>query len=73
MEVTPKERLILNEWKSRQKQYEEAKNVLKGELSRYGLASREFDTAKVEFEMLKEEYDNFEKENHSVLVKHNAI
>lgn len=73
MEITPKEQLILTEWKTRERQYEEAKKALKLELSRYGMASREFNAAKVEFEMLKEEFDNFEKENHKILAKHNVI
>jgi hypothetical protein len=66
-EVTPKEKLIINEWKKRQAQHEQAKKVLKDVLSKYGLASSEFNAARVEFEMLKEEFDNFEKENHDVL------
>jgi hypothetical protein len=36
-------------------------------LNKYGVASREFNAARVEFEMLKEEFDNFEKENHDAL------
>lgn len=66
-EVTPKEKLIINEWKKRQAQYEQAKLVLKDVLGKHGIASREFNSARVEFEMLKEEFDNFEKENHDVL------
>ena len=66
-EVTPKEKQIINEWKKRQAQYEHAKQELKQVLGNYGVASREFNAARVEFEMLKEEFDNFEKENHSVL------
>lgn len=66
-EVTPKEKLIINEWKKRQAQHEQAKQALKDVLGKYGAASREFNAARVEFEMLKEEFDNFEKENHDVL------
>ena len=66
-EVTQKEKLILKEWKKRQAQYEHTKLALKDVLGKYGVASREFNAARVEFEMLKEEFDNFEKENHSVL------
>jgi chromosome segregation ATPase len=69
-EVTPKEKLIINEWKKRQAQHEQAKQELKSALSKYGVASREFNTARVEFEMLKEEFDNFEKENHAVLANY---
>ncbi len=63
-EVTPKDKLIMAEWKKRQRQYEQAQQVLKDVLGKYGMASREFNAARVEFEMLKEEFDNFEKENH---------
>ena len=66
-EVTPKEKLIINEWKKRQAQHEQAKQELKNVLSKYGIASSEFNAARVEFEMLKEEFDNFEKENHDIL------
>lgn len=66
-ELTAKEKLIIKEWKARQAQYEEAKQQLKGALGSYGVASREFNAARVEFEMLKEEFDNFEKENHKIL------
>lgn len=66
-ELTAKEKLIVNEWKQRQAQYEKEKQALKDVLSKYGAASREFNAARVEFEMLKEEFDNFEKENHKVL------
>ena len=66
-EATPKEKLIIHEWKKRQARYEQAKQALKNELSKYGIASSEFNAARVEFEMLKEEFDNFEKENHEVL------
>lgn len=66
-EVTPKEKVIINEWKKRRTQYEQAKQALKDVLGKYGLASSEFNAARVEFEMLKEEFDNFEKENHDVL------
>lgn len=50
-EVTPKEMLIINEWKKRQAQYEQAKQALKEVLGKYGLASSEFNAARVEFEM----------------------
>lgn len=66
-EVTPKEKLIISEWKKRLAHYEQAKQVLKDVLGKYGVASSEFNAARVEFEMLKEEFDNFEKENHDVL------
>lgn len=66
-ELTANEKLIIIEWKKRQAQYEEAKQVLKESLGKYGVASSEFNAARVEFEMLKEEFDNFEKENHRVL------
>ena len=66
-DVTPKEKLIISEWKKREAQYEKAKQVLKDVLSKYGVASREFSAARVEFEMLKEEFDNFVKEHHDVL------
>ena len=66
-EVTPKEKVIINEWKKRRTQYEQAKQALKDVLSKYGVASTEFNAARVEFEMFKEEFDNFEKENHDVL------
>jgi hypothetical protein len=66
-ELTAKEKLIISEWKKRQAQYEEAKQALKEVLGQYGIASREFNAARVEFEMLKEEFDNFEKENHRIL------
>lgn len=66
-EATPKEKLIINEWKKREAQYEQAKQALKDVLGKHGIASREFNAARVEFEMLKEEFDNFEKENHDVL------
>ena len=69
-EVTPKNKLIINEWKKRQARYEQAKQVLKDVLGKYGVASREFNAARVEFEMLKEEFDNYEKENHEVLSKY---
>jgi hypothetical protein len=66
-ELTPKEKLVINEWKKRQAKYEQAKQVLKDTLGKYGIASSEFNAARVEFEMLKEEFDHFEKENHEVL------
>ena len=66
-ELTAKEKLIISEWKKYQAQQEEAKQVLKEVLGKYGVASREFNAARVEFEMLKEEFDNFEKENHRIL------
>jgi len=66
-EVTDKEKLIINEWKQRQAQYEKEKQELTKVLGKYGAASREFNAARVEFEMLKEEFDNFEKENNKVL------
>lgn len=66
-EVSAKDKLIITEWKKRQAQYEKEKQALKDVLSQYGAASREFHTARVEFEMLKEEFDNFEKEHHHVL------
>jgi hypothetical protein len=66
-EVTPKDKLIIIEWKKRQAQHEQAKQELKDVLAKYGVASREFNAARVEFEMLKEEFDNFEKENHDLL------
>ncbi len=66
-DLTPKEKLIINEWKNRQRQYEQSKQALKDVLAKYGVASREFNAARVEFEMLKEEFDNFEKENHDAL------
>jgi polyhydroxyalkanoate synthesis regulator phasin len=66
-ELTPKEKLIVNEWKKRQEQHEQAKQKLKDVLGKYGIASSEFNAARVEFEMLKEEFDNFEKENRDVL------
>lgn len=66
-EVTQKEKLIINEWKERQVQYEHAKQALKSALAKYGVASSEFNAARVDFEMLKEEFDNFVKENHEVL------
>lgn len=66
-EATQKEKLIINEWKKREVQYEQEKQALKDVLGKYGVASREFNAARVEFEMLKEEFDNFEKENHDVL------
>lgn len=66
-EVTPQEKLIINEWKKRQVKYEQAKQALKDVMSNYGAASREFNAARVDFEMLKEEFDNFEKENHAIL------
>lgn len=66
-ELTAKEKLIVSEWKIRQAKHEEAKQVLKEALGKYGVASREFSAARVEFEMLKEEFDNFEKEHHDIL------
>lgn len=66
-EVTPKEKLVIAEWKKRVAQHEEAKQVLKETLARYGVASSEFKAARVDFEMLKEEFDNFEKEHHKTL------
>lgn len=66
-ELTAKEKQIISEWKKRQAQYEEGKRVLKEVLGKYGVASSEFNAARVEFEMLKEEFDNFEKENHRIL------
>lgn len=66
-ELTANQKLIVNEWKKRQTQYEQAKQELKNVLAKYGMASREFNAAKVEFEMLKEEFDNFENENHKLL------
>lgn len=66
-EVTPQGKVIISEWKKRRVQYEQAKQALKNILDKYGVASREFNAARVEFEMLKEEFDNFEKENHDVL------
>ena len=59
-ELTAKEKLIISEWKTRQAQYEEAKHALREVLGKYGVASREFNTARVEFEMRKEEFDNFD-------------
>jgi hypothetical protein len=66
-ELTAQEKLIVNEWKKRQVKYEQAKQELKNVLGKHGLASREFNTARVDFELLKEEFDQFEKENHAVL------
>lgn len=66
-QVAAKDKLIIIEWKKRQVQHEQAKQELKNMLAKYGVASREFNAARVEFEMLKEEFDNFEKENHEVL------
>lgn len=66
-ELTAKEKLIIAEWKIRQAKHEEAKQVLKDVLGKYGVASREFNAARVDFEMLKEEFDNFEKEHHKIL------
>ena len=66
-ELTAEEKLIISEWKKRQAKHEEAKQELKKVLGKYGIASSEFNAARVEFEMLKEEFDNFEKENHGVL------
>lgn len=69
-EVTPNDKLIVNEWKKRQAKHEQAKQELREVLGRHGVASREFNAARVEFEMLKEEFDNFEKENQDVLSKY---
>ncbi len=69
-EVTQNEKLIITEWKERQARYEQAKQALKHVLGKYGVASSEFNAARVEFEMLKEEFDNFEKEHHDVLSDH---
>jgi len=66
-DLTEKEKLIISEWKKRQAKHEEAKQALREALGKYGVASREFNTAKVDFEMRKEEFDNFEKENHKIL------
>jgi hypothetical protein len=66
-EVTPQEKLIISEWKKRQAQYEQQKQALKDVLGKYGVASSEFNAARVDFEMLKEEFDNFEQENHGAL------
>lgn len=66
-EMTPKARQVLSEWKLRQEKYEEAKKVLKNVLGRHGLASTEFNAARVDFELIKEEFDNFEKENHAII------
>lgn len=66
-EVTPKDKLIIDEWKQRQARHEQAKQVLKEALGKYGVASSEFKSARIDFEMLKEEFDNFEKENHAIL------
>jgi hypothetical protein len=66
-EATPKEKLIINEWKKRQAQHEQAKQELRNVLNKYGVASSEFNAARVEFEMHKEEFDNFEKENLGIL------
>ena len=66
-EVTPQEKLIIKEWKKRQEKYEEAKLELKNVLGKYGIASSEFSAARVDFEMIKEEFDNFENENRKVL------
>jgi len=66
-ELTAKEKIIISEWKKRQVRYDEAKRVLKEALGKYGAASHEFNAARVDFEMLKEEFDNFEKENHKIL------
>lgn len=66
-ELTAQEKLIVDEWKKRLALYEKEKQALKDVLSRYGAASREFNAARVEFEMLKEEFDDFEKENHNIL------
>jgi hypothetical protein len=69
-ELTEKEKLIIKEWKKRQASHEQAKQELKEALGKYGAASREFAAARVDFEMLKEEFDNFEKENHGILSGH---
>lgn len=69
-EVTPQAQRVLKEWKLRQQQYEKAQNELKAVLSKHGMASREFNAARVEFEMLKEEFDNFEKENHAIIAEY---
>lgn len=66
-ELTAEEKLIVKEWKARQEKYEEAKQTLKRVLDNYGVASSEFNSARIDFEMLKEEFDNFEKENHAIL------
>lgn len=66
-ELTAKEKLIISEWKKRQARHEEAKQVLKDALGKYGVASREFNAARIDFEMLKEEFDKFEKEHHRIL------
>lgn len=66
-EITPQARPILNEWKERLKKYEHAKQELKDVLGKYGVASSQFNAARVEFEMLKEEFDAFEKENHAII------
>lgn len=64
---TADEKLIINEWRKRQTAYDEAKKELKGVLDRYGIASQEFKTARLDFEMIKEEFDNFENEHRKVL------
>ncbi len=66
-ELTPTDRRVINEWKTRQEQYEDAKKTLKDVLNKHGLASSEFNAARVDFEMLKEDFDNFEKENHAII------
>jgi hypothetical protein len=66
-ELTAKEKLIVVEWKKRLAKYEEAKQELKHVLSRHGIASQEFNTARLDFEMLKEEFDKFENEHRQVL------
>lgn len=64
---TPQEKAIINEWRRRQDEHEQAKQALKNTLNRYGVASTEFQSARIDFEMLKEEYDKFEREHHKLL------
>ncbi len=66
-EITAKDKFIINEWKQRQLKYEKAKQELTKILAKHGAASREFNAARVDFEMFKEEFDNFEKEHHKIL------
>lgn len=69
-ELTAKDKQIIAEWKKREEKYDHAKQELKAVLAKYGIASSEFSSARIDFEMIKEEFDNFEKENHKLLAEY---
>ena len=68
--LTPKDREILTEWKRMLADFEHAKKALRDVLNRHGVASAEFSSARIDFEMIKEEFDNFERKHHRIIDPH---